>query len=260
MSNKELLEGRSVLIGRPVADGRTLGSKVAQMGALPIYQPAMMISDTDDSEPSLSLLTTFIAQYDAAVFVSRNAVRYALERRPAYTWPSWMKIYAVGPATAKALEEGGFESVIYPENQADSEHLAQLILEANAQAADDEKLRVLIFAAPGGRSLLADLLEEHCDEVSWCYVYQRLLPTLFPVMPSLMEKYGDGLIVAAHSQQILSGLWQLCDFYDLTQKPLCVPSERIAEWAKTEGQQGPISVAKGASDEQMLEAIQRLVV
>ena len=220
------------------------------MGATAIEQPAIVLSPADCSETTLSQIEQLDA-FDGIVFVSRASVDNALRLRPRAIWPDRLKIYAVGPATANAARMAGFEQVISPEGQSNSEALVPLIAVSGVR-------KVLVFAARGGRRALSELLEQHAVQVSWCYVYRREHGKLMPGVLEEVEDNSHQLLIAAHSNAILDGLTRLLGVRRLAGKPICAASERIAGYAKTLGYSGALHVAAGADDEAMLAGLNQL--
>jgi uroporphyrinogen-III synthase len=138
-------------------------------------------------------------------------------------------VFAVGTATARALQTRGIADVIVPEDAADSEALLRL-----PQLEDVRDLRALIVRGEGGRELLAETLEQRGAFVRRAECYRRARPNSDP--SPLLAQWEQGHIdaVIAMSTDTLTNLWDLLGERGralLISTPLFVPHARIAEAA-----------------------------
>ena len=111
---KPALTGITVLVTRPSPADQPLAQLIEQHGGTPICLPGVELVAACDDEPSLACLDQFTAD-DIAIFTSANAVRFALQRKPAAQWPASSALIAVGQRTADTLVDAGFENVLLPE-------------------------------------------------------------------------------------------------------------------------------------------------
>lgn len=101
------LEGRRIVVTRAAAQGAALLESLRTLGATPIAAPAIRILPPEDPQPLLEALER-LDTMDWLVCTSANAVRAVVTARgPEATWPTSLRIAAVGTATAVALRAAG---------------------------------------------------------------------------------------------------------------------------------------------------------
>lgn len=243
----ETLLGISVLVTRPQPAAGRLARLIRQHGGTPICQPGIVLAAVPDTEPSLADLAQLAAK-DIVIFTSVNAVRFALQRKPAPNWPAGTTLIAVGQRTAKTLAGEGFNAVLAPAAGADSESVLQLpVLQQVAGR------NILIACAPGGRLLLQSELSARGALVRPVFVYRRELPNADRQTRRKIELSIDRLVITATSVTILENITSLLGS-GLLKRPLCVISHRIAERGRQLGYER-IQVANGPDDQAMLEAV-----
>lgn len=89
-----------VLVCRPAAQANRTASRLAELGHRPILAPILTIVPTQASPPS--------GAPDALLVTSRNAVAALAPHRARF---ATARVFAVGPRTAAALTEAGFDDV-----------------------------------------------------------------------------------------------------------------------------------------------------
>jgi myo-inositol-1(or 4)-monophosphatase len=111
------LTGLRVLVTRPEAQSGPLARRLASLGAEVVLAPLIKTAPPASWTP-LDRALRRLASADAVVFTSANAVeaffaraRRVLGRRP----PAPPRAYAVGSATARALEAAGWRAAALPE-------------------------------------------------------------------------------------------------------------------------------------------------
>ncbi len=193
------------------------------------------ITAADDPAP-LAAAVAALADTSLAIFISPNAVAYALPAMLAPgPWPAALTPAAVGQGTVKALAARGVTGCVAPESRFDSEALLEL---GPLQAAAVAGKRVAIFRGDGGRELLADTLRQRGARVDCVTCYRRLPPAggLAELRTAWAAGRLDALTVS--SSEGLRYLRELCDGADLErlrETPLFVPHARIAETAGSLG-------------------------
>ncbi|UCV27981.1 uroporphyrinogen-III synthase [Ferribacterium limneticum] len=229
------LAGRTIVVTRPQAQAAPLAEAIAAAGGKPLIFPLLEISPATDPQPLIEAVAR-LADYALAIFISPNAVDYALPailaRGP---WPETLIPAAVGQGTVKVLATHGINGCVAPTERFDSEAL----LELPALAAERVKgQRIAIFRGDGGRELLADTLRERGATVDCVTCYRRSGPSdgVAPLMSAWRAGQLDALSVSSSE-----GLRYLVDLLDadglafLKQTPLFVPHARIAENARALG-------------------------
>lgn len=148
------LFGRTVLVTRPEHQADDLASKLREMGANVLYQPAIEIAEPRDWAPVDRVLRR-LDDFDWLVFSSSNGVRYFLNRLPTLGLDlrqlSRVKLAAIGPATADALAEYHLQADVQPDEYRAEALAAALTPHVRGQ-------RVLLARASRGREVLAELL------------------------------------------------------------------------------------------------------
>lgn len=229
------LAGRCIVVTRPLAQSGPLTGAIKAAGGEPLIFPLLEIAAAADPQP-LAEAAAHLAQYDWAVFISPNAVDYALPTLLAQTsWPATLRPAAVGQGTVRELAAHGITGCIAPRERFDSEALLALPELASEQIAGK---RVAIFRGDGGRELLVDTLRERGATVDCITCYRRSPPSAGcqPLLVAWRAGKLDALTVS--SSEGLRYLLALLDDEGrsfLLQTPLFVPHARIAETARELG-------------------------
>jgi len=162
-----------IVVTRPVGQAQGLCDNLTSAGfsasaipvleILPAAQPAQVLEDLGS-----------VDDIDLMIFVSTNAVRFALDYLPGDDLPNRLRstIAAVGPSTARALDEVGLPCTVVPKVGFSSEALLE-----EPALLDVQDKQIVIFRGDGGRALLGDTLRERGAVVRYCEVYRRRVPT-----------------------------------------------------------------------------------
>jgi uroporphyrinogen-III synthase len=229
------LAGRTIVVTRPLAQAAPLAEAIAAAGGTPLIFPLLEISPPSDPQPLIDAVSR-LADYALAVFISPNAVDYALPailaRAP---WPTGLIPAAVGQGTVKALAAHGVSGCVAPSERFDSETLLSLPELATEQI---KGKCVAIFRGDGGRELLAETLRERGAKVDCIACYRRAGPSTgaAPLLAAWRAGRLDALTVWSSE-----GLRYLLDLLDtegrafLQKTPVFVPHARIAENARDFG-------------------------
>jgi len=236
----------TVLITRPENEGRVLANKLEQLGVATHRQPMFDYQ----SNQSLSMLQSVLAQVKQPnlVFISVAAVTYANSLYALALWPKG-KVYAVGTATAKALQALNIEA-ISPKIQT-SEGLLAL---KEMQNINNQEF--IIIRGDGGREHLANALSAKGSTVHYFESYQRIWRQLPTTIEQNWRKFKINCIVVT-SDAILQNIVQLLNLSDGYWQTTCcwlVASERIAQTAKAIGLNHVINT-NGANDNAISDAV-----
>lgn len=233
------LAGLNIVVTRPREQAAQLARRITQAGGKVILFPLLEISPAADPQP-LRALAARLHEFNLAIFISPNAVRYGMEAIHATgTLPASLKIATVGQGSAKALREMGVHEIIAPQDRFDSEAL--LALPELQQVAG---WRVVIFRGDGGRELLGGALKARGATVEYAACYQRAKPQLDAA--ALLA--ADPHAVTVTSSEALGYLWDMLDKQGkvrLAAVPLFVPHARIAEAAQCLGWREVVPTAGG---------------
>jgi len=233
------LAGLNIVVTRPRGQAAQLAQRIEQAGGKVVLFPLLEISPAADLK-CLQALVACLHDFDFAIFISPNAVRYGMETiRAAGALPTKLKIATVGQGSAKALRDLGVQNVIAPQDRFDSEAL--LALPALQNITGD---RVVIFRGNGGRELLGDTLKARGASVEYAECYQRTKPQ----QNSAALFAADPHAITLTSSEALSNLWDLLDEQGrerLAAVPLFVTHTRIADAAQRLGWRNVITTAEG---------------
>lgn len=255
MNTERSLQGLHIAVTRPLTQAQSLCAAITQQGGTAISYPLLAVTAINDYAQFNQQLTT-LATTDWAIFISSNAVDFAMPRvvKKYPQLPSQLKFAAIGPQTAEALVPYGVDTVLIPHQRYDSETLMSLPEMQNVAGKT-----VIIFRGVGGRELMADTLKARGAQVYFAESYQRINPQ---TDTRLLDHYWqqhklDALVVT--SSEAMRYLLALADKAPwLTHVTLCVNHERIAELPKARGLK--VLVADAPGDVAMMQCLSTLNV
>jgi uroporphyrinogen-III synthase len=246
------LAGLGVLVTRPEPQAAPLARRLEEAGAQVFRLPAIEIVPTGD-RPALRAALGPLDRFQWVLFVSANAVKYGaflLEGRRN------LRLAAVGPATAAALEQAGLPAALVPAGGFDSESLL-----ATPELNDVSRARVLIVRGDGGRELLGDELRRRGADVQYAGVYaRRCARPIAGVLPAVEDAWSAGRItvVTATSAELLRCLVEILTPTGralLRASVLLAGGARIAAAARQMGHEGEIVEASAADDASLMDAL-----
>jgi uroporphyrinogen III methyltransferase/synthase len=164
------LFGLRVLVTRPAGQAGGLAAELRAAGAEPVLLPLLEVVPLADLA-ALDAALEKLAEWDALVFTSRNAVHVFAERRSARPSrapapPAW----CVGPATARVALGAGLAVRGLPDEAGDASTLLRVILEDDPPAGR----RFLLPCAEGAREVLAEGLRRAGARVDVLPIYRTL--------------------------------------------------------------------------------------
>jgi uroporphyrinogen III methyltransferase/synthase len=168
---KEILSGKSILVTRPQKQARELTKLIEERGANPVLFPVIETVWPDDLE-ALDLALQHLKQYDWVLFTSANGVHFFFKRleqvyaREAEFKPVLdsllsslfreIKVAAIGPKTAKALQGKGINVSSLPARFKQEDFVQELTHETDGSG--KAGLRVLFPRAKQARRHLGEEL------------------------------------------------------------------------------------------------------
>lgn len=250
----DALNGLGVLVTRPEAQGQTLCDQIEAAGGRPTCMPALAI-DAPAPEQQTTLKQADLSGYTCAIFVSRNAVDYAVQLLPDLaTQLQSVNVAAVGSGTAAALAAHDIGVDVCPDERQSAEGLLEM-----EPLLDVMDRRVAIVRGEGGRELLRDELIDRGANVDYYEVYRRVMPSIDT--RGLLAEWEDNVDVV-----VITSI----ETYDNLKKALgpegdphlhtstvLVASQRIGTRAREDGCKEVIN-AGGASDRVILEALEEI--
>jgi uroporphyrinogen-III synthase len=224
------LSGRGIVVTRPREHAPALAERIRAAGGDPILFPTIEILPPENAA-AVSSLVARLDGFQLAVFVSPTAaMRGHAMVMASRSWPKDLRVAAVGNGTASALEERGFDAVLAPPGEADSEALAELPGLQNLQGRS-----VVIFRGQGGREWLRTRLEARGARVEYAECYRRARPDADA--GGLLARWQRGGIEAVS----ITSAEGLTNFFEmlgptgrgyLRATPVFVPHPRIALTAR----------------------------
>jgi uroporphyrinogen-III synthase len=229
----------NIVVTRPREQATGLALHIAALGGNAILFPLLEIGPVPDSAP-LHNLVKRLPDFDLAIFISPNAVRYGLAAiQSVGTLPAGLKVATVGQGSAQALRDFGLKEIIAPPDGGDSEAL--LALEPLKNVAG---WKIVIFRGDGGRELLGDTLKARGADVEYITCYLRGKPS--QDIAALLSHRLDAITLS--SSEALVNLWEMFDDTGrdrILSVPLFVPHPRIAAKAHLQGWKKVIQTTGG---------------
>ncbi len=163
MSEKRI----TVLVTRPQGQAEELETRLRAEGMNVLFQPVIEIGEPTDGYVALDAVVAELETFRWVVFSSSNGVEAFLKRLHIMkrVFPKTLKIAAIGPGTARVLEESGFTVDFVPETYR-AENLAEGL---KAEAVGGT--RFLLIRASRGREILAETLREAGGNVTQVVAY-----------------------------------------------------------------------------------------
>ena len=210
------------------------------------------------NEKAFQDLQSRLGDFDAFIFISKNAVKHACDRLPALIEHREKPSLAIGPATAEQLQQAGFSNVLFAAGGGGSEALLeQQVLQADKV----QNQRFLIFRGRGGRELLAEQLRARGAGVEYVELYSRGRPQgLAGDIAKAWQNRAPAAVVISSAEALHSLLDSAPASVRETvlSTPLVVVSERIKNIAESLGFSAAIKVAIGYSDEECMNALREM--
>jgi len=223
-------------------------------GASTLRLPAVEIKATGNRRETAARLGD-ISNFDVIIFTSSNAVRFGA---PLLDQKRGLTLAAVGPATARALNQAGYRVAVQPHAAFDSESLL-----LHPKLEHPAGRRILIIKGSDGRPLLEQELNLRGALVATADVYRRV-----PANPSraalasLLERFSVGAVqvITATSLEIARNLLEMAtpELRDEFERVhWLVPGERIAAGIREGGVSAPLLQADSAEDQDLVAALLR---
>lgn len=200
MAELRALEGRRIVVTRAADQAAPLLDRLRALGADPLLASAIQILPPEDPQPLHESIGT-LASFDWLVLTSANAARSVLALAPVTSWPSGLRVAAVGRSTARFLEDAGASAIFLP-TQGIAESLArELPMAAGA--------RVLWPRGDLAQSVLADGLSARGASVSTPIAYRTVAAVaLLALADALRDGRVDALTFTSAStvRHVVEGL------------------------------------------------------
>ncbi|GAC1328953.1 MAG: hypothetical protein NVS1B6_11860 [Steroidobacteraceae bacterium] len=196
-----------------------------------------------------------LGEFDVIIFTSANAVRFGAslldQQRD-------LPLAAIGPATARALNQAGYRVAVHTHGTFDSESLLQ-----HPRLEHPAGCRILIVRGSNGRPFLEQELTRRGAQVVAADVYQRVPAAPgSKVLAALLERFAAGEIqvITATSLEIAGSLLDMATPALRGQFEAAhwlVPGERVAAGVRERGLCAPLVQAQSAEDHALVAALIR---
>ena len=229
-----------VLLTRPLAQVGNLQSLLEVSDLDYVLFPAFEINKIDTVLPNET--------YDVIIFISVNAVIHS-EEYFSQLFIEPLKIFAVGPTTAKKLPDKGVKVDAYPLENASSQELL-----AMPECSELSNKKVLIVRGKGGSEALKNSLKV-MNQVEYLEVYKRSACEVSRLHVESIEHFmetPDGIVIANSVESLFNVVKLVKEIrsYHVDQlktRTLVVLSERIKVQAQSIGFNN-VHVARTPSD------------
>ena len=248
------LHGTGLLVTRPEQQADSLCRLFESRGATVYRLPAMDIVEHPRRRDQLAALRDQ-PDPDVIIFTSANAVRFS---EPLLAHRRDLQLAAIGPSTARALNQAGYCVSLMPAAGFDSESLLALPLLANPAG-----LQVLLVKGEGGRDLLERELRTRGAQVQTVAVYERRATTPTPQhLRDIEQAFAAGQIqlITATSLELAHHLFGLASpalRRHFETAAWISPSARISDGLVAAGVRGPVIDAASAENQDLLDAALR---
>jgi len=217
--------GLRVLVTRPAAQSGPIVQLLNERGMVPLRFPLFETVPCGDEAAHRARLEA-ARTWDGWIFTSVNAAHRATALTPGDR--SWPALYAIGDATARALEEAGRGSVLCPGRGSTSEDLLAL-----PALHDVAERRLLVCTGEGGRDAIVPELRRRGASVDRLDLYRRI--AVEHPEGHVRDLAGRCDAVICTSAEGLARLHALVpsDLHaQLVSRLLVVPSQRVLELAR----------------------------
>jgi uroporphyrinogen-III synthase len=222
-------------------------------GASTLRLPAIDIKAIGNRRETAAQLGA-IGDFDVIIFTSTNAVRFGA---PLLDQKRDLTLAAMGPATARALNQAGYRVAVQPAEHFDSE---SLLLHPRLEHVAGR--RILLIKGKNGRPLLEQELAQRGAVVA-IDVYQRVPATpSLAVLAALLDSFTAGAVqvITATSLEIAGNLLGMATpalRSEFERVHWLVPGERIAAGVRELGLSAPLLQAESAEDHDLVAALIR---
>jgi uroporphyrinogen-III synthase len=246
--------GLGVLVTRPELQAMPLCRLLEAQGASTQRLAAVEIKALGDRRALAAQLGS-LENFDVIIFTSANAVRFGasfLEQKRDLT------LAAIGPATARALNQAGYRVAIQPGESVDTEGLLK-----HPRLEHVAGHRILMIKGVDGRQVLQQELARRGAMVVSADVYERAraIPGA-AALAAVHQRFaaGEMHVITATSLEVGRNLLDMATPElrgEFERVHWLVPGERIAAGLRELGMQAPLLQAQSAEDQDLVTALIR---
>ena len=252
------LHGVGVLVTRPEQQAMPLCRLLVNQGASTLRLPAIEIKAgkaMGEGRRETAARLGALEDFDVIIFTSANAVRFGA---PLLDQKRDLTLAAMGPATARALNQAGYRVAVQPPQAFDSE---SLLLHPKLERPAGR--RILIVKGTHGRAFLEQELAQRGAQVMTADVYQRVPSAPSEaVLAALLDRFTQGAVqvVTSTSVDIARSLLGMASRElrgEFERVHWLVPGARIAAGVRECGLSAPLLQAESAEDHDLVAALLR---
>lgn len=266
------LTGLHIVVTRPSAQAEPWAARLRDLGANTTVASLLEIVPVSEAAQIQAIKNCILDLdlYRKAIFVSQNAVEHGFEWIDNY-WPQLpigVDFFAVGETTAKQLQARSVKVTDLAQSQTGAMTSETLLQSPALQQVAGEK--IVIFRGVGGRPHIGEVLSARGAQVSYCELYERILPSgsaqkFAAILSPLFNEsqFIEKLVLVLHSGEALENLQKVVRELTLdtraimTNVYLLVPSQRILELAEAAGFIH-VFAAQNATEASMLQGLSDL--
>ena len=192
------LKGKTIAVTRPREQAEESGKSIRQMGGKPYFIPTIEIKGSRDLSTTKKFIDALLLEkVDYVILMSVNGVRYLLSAAERLGLREKLKeglkkttIIAVGPKTARELENHQIPAKLIPEN-----YTSDGIMQSLQQRSVTGKT-IYIPRTSEAPPELAEKLREKGNVVEEIYIYTSQLPKDQGLSRKFIQNLSDGKIDA----------------------------------------------------------------
>ena len=248
---------KSILVTRPVQRAEELILAILAFGGKVIGAPMMEIQKNEELVPEI--IANTLRSSEVVIFLSVNAIEYSLIKSPdLIPFMTQKKLFAIGESTATKLQSLGLDS-FFPKKKATSEGLLEL------EGLNPQKIKlknVAVLKGVGGRRKLKIVLEKRGASVANINCYKRITTNVSIKKALRASSIEVPDVIVSTSSTIVKILGSKIEseyLQGLYEVPMVVPSSRVAQTARRLGFTGELIVAKGATTDAIINAVESWV-
>jgi uroporphyrinogen-III synthase len=249
-----------VFLTRPRNESADLAAMLAPLGMQLLTQPAFDFQQLNAAagQPAVMAALKSGELAPLMIFTSPRAVQFGLGQLPNGLIKR-VKVAAIGPTTARALEAAGVIVTVRPSSGYTSEALLHTLQEDSAGFISPDR-SALILAAPGGRRKLAEGLAERKWATHMLMVYERKNASVDKQNLGKLQEAENILSVwtSANAMKSLSQRLPPASWFRLCQGDWLVISKRLKRLARAYGP-SEIHLSPGPSNSDLFTAIRGLL-
>ena len=240
-----------VLVTRPRHQSEHLVQALESRGHTAELFPLLEIQPLSYSDEQQKSWISALADADKIIAVSANAATLVLPLLAAVQPPLSKPLFAIGPGTARVLEQQG-----YRVTTAEGEYNSESLLALPAFSAI-ERQNLVMLCGVGGRDYLQQNLLERGAEVERLELYRRIPLPHNPIDQNLLAEPEVLTAMSGDTVKALNRVLSQSGLDAWKSKPLIVPAGRVADIASGCGFSQVLSSTKPTT-ESLIQVLENL--